>query len=67
MTNLVRGVSSKDEEVNRMGAYFLFADSFGYTPSEVDELDLFTMQSLSLLIQAKAKEESEAIKRARKR
>jgi hypothetical protein len=49
-----------------MGVYFLFADAFGFTPDEVDEMDIFTVQCLSTLIQAKAKEEHEAIKRARR-
>jgi len=49
-----------------MGVYYLFAESFGFTPPEVDELDIFTVQCLSILIQAKAKEEHEAIKRGRR-
>ncbi len=64
--NLIRGIESKDNEVNRMGSYYLFANAFGFTPNEVDEMDLVTAQSLSIIHGEKCKEEERAIKRGRR-
>ena len=57
---------SRDEEVNRMGAYYMFADAFGFTPSQVDELDLVTVQSLSIIHVMRVKEEQRAMRSGRR-
>ena len=50
-----------------MGIYYGFANAFGYTPEQVDNLDVFTLQSFAILAEAQAKEQERAIKNARKR
>ena len=60
------GAKSKDDEVNTMGAYYLFANAFGYTPAQVDEMDIVTAQAFSIIHGAKCKEEERAMKNARR-
>lgn len=49
-----------------MGAYYLFADAFGFTPGQVDELDLVTVQSLSIIHEMRVKEEQRAMRSGRR-
>ena len=49
-----------------MGIYFGFANAFGYTPEQVDNLDVFTLESFSIMAEAKAKEEARAMKHGRR-
>ena len=59
------GSKSRDDEVNAMGAYYFFANAFGFTPSQVDEMDIVTAQSLAIIHESKCKEDERAMKRGR--
>jgi hypothetical protein len=48
-----------------MGAYYSFATNFGFTPKQVDELDLVTAQGMSIIGDAVAKESERAMRRGR--
>jgi len=50
-----------------MGIYFGFANAFGYTPEQVDNLDIFTLQSFLIMAEAQAKEQERAMKSGRRR
>ena len=50
-----------------MGIYYGFANAFGYTPEQVDNLDIFTLQSFSIMADAQAKEQERMMKNARRR
>ena len=65
--NLMRKVNVRDEEVNRMGLYYGFATAFGYTPEQVDNLDVFTLQSFIIISEAKYKEEERTMKQNARR
>jgi len=64
---MVKGVRISDEELNKMTLYYMFGDAFGWTPSEVDEIDNYTIQGLAHIHQAVAKEQEEVMNRARRR
>jgi hypothetical protein len=50
-----------------MGIYYLFGKEFGFTPAQVDEIDIVTIQSLSTIHEARCKAEMEAIKHGGRR
>ena len=39
-----------------MGTYYSFAEAFGFTPDQVDELDIYTIEAFSIIGSAKKKE-----------
>ena len=49
-----------------MGVYYGFAKNFGYTPSQVDELDIITLQSFAMIGNSIQVEEQRAMKRGRR-
>jgi len=64
---MARGVSISDAEVNRMGVYYSFGEAFGWTPSQVNEIDVYTIQSLAIIQAAVGKEREAMMQRARRR
>ncbi len=52
--------------MNRMGIYFGFANAFGFTPEQVDNLDVFTLESFSIMAEAQAKEQERAMRSGRR-
>ena len=63
--NLVRGSTTNDAELNAIALYFKMAKEFRFTPKEVDEMDIITIQGLCILADAVHREEEHALKRAR--
>ena len=39
-----------------MGVYFGFAEAFGFTPDQVDELDNYTIEAFSIIATARKRE-----------
>lgn len=56
-----------NKELNRMLLYYLFAREFGWTPDQVDELDLRTVMFLKRIIEVVSKEEELAMRRGGRR
>ncbi len=54
--NLARKIPSRDSEVMRMAVYYGFAEAFGFTPDQVDQLDNYTIEALKTIGNAKAEE-----------
>ncbi|KKL93209.1 hypothetical protein LCGC14_1877000 [marine sediment metagenome] len=49
-----------------MGIYFGFANAFGFTPEQVDNLDVFTLESFSIMADAQAKEQERVMRSGRR-
>jgi hypothetical protein len=61
-----RGFKGVDEEMQRIAVYESCAEHFGFVPSQVDEIDAFTLQGMLMFLSYKNQYESEQIKRASK-
>ncbi len=45
-----------------MGIYFGFANAFGFTPEQVDNLDVFTLQSFAIMGKTQQEEQERAMR-----
>lgn len=64
ITDLVRGYTSNDAEMNQIAMYYVCAQVFGFTPAEVDSIDAKTIQGMVMFNTAKCVEEAEMMKKA---
>jgi hypothetical protein len=55
-----------DSEVQTISIYETCAEHFGFTPSQVDEIDAYDLHGMLMFLGYKNKAESEAIKRSSK-
>lgn len=46
-----------------MGTYYGFAKAFGFTPDQVDEMDLLTVEAFGIIGKADAEEQERAMKK----
>jgi len=54
--NAIKNITPTDNEAKQMVTYYSFAEAFGYTPEQVDNLDLTTIQAFSIMGKAHSEE-----------
>ncbi len=50
-----------------MSLYFGFAEAFGFTPEQVDELDIYTINSFIIMAHARKEEMERKMRRSSRR
>lgn len=49
-----------------MGVYYKFAEAFGFTPDQVDQLDNYTIEAFAIMGKTEAEEQERAMKGGRR-
>jgi len=59
-------ISTRDNETIEYLSYYRYADAFGWTPEQVDKMDVVLLEGLGTILDAKSEAEKEMMKNARR-
>lgn len=60
-------ISTKDIDLTKILSYHLFADAYGWTPSQVDNVDIVLLEGFASILDSSRKAERRMIENARRR